>query len=1352
MRYELGKTYNFEVNKNFGEDEDFIRLIVPDYGEVHLPKLKFQREEPLPDSLKCRVKTFIYGRPVLSHFFAGYVNRLYPQATQGKKEYGFTVLELPAKPGDPYVLEDRYGIRYNLATDNAFLGEGQKVFCRFDKLTSNFYTLKLANGDLLPPFYSPCVFLDKIGVDKRRQRIVISLMDKFLPEAKADFDNGTPFWIVTALKAALPRMTEWFVSADFKRHRNIFCYLVELIRTAGLYLIENSRYLRNLDANRRRALQALLTETVDGLNPVTDALDIATRGREGAFIDNLRQKLGESGYLYHPAHQLSILMLILQKNPALVSHYLGGIFDTIMGWKLDTWTTEPFRSAFVEQFEIYIRQASHEIDLFPQADTAADADRIEKIVTAIALQMVISGNPDTNRYRLNRSLLYRYVSLQRAFKSDELLDKSFKTLMGAKFPLEFNYNNIRQPQQLMTCVTNSSAYSQEIEGVHRYMNGSVELTVSADGCSLRRTDERQSGRVIPNGMMDWLQPQVYLEDVQSLNGNQISSFDAHRRLWANIEKALFEKRLPNAPIEAEKQKVDVGDFVPIIISPEPIERGDNPRWMARIDHEDFITENGYINRNDIVGYKVDYTNLVRDRELMYNALVDEKGRPRHFVAMVKAIDPDGQLHFSLAEDVAQQLTENMNDYTTYHAVIAGVAKDGRYSAICETGYGVYLRRPAEGSYNVGDVVCCRMVDKHNPAEIVAEIEGKAEDGVVINKTRGLAKLLLSICLPDESEEEATEEYMIDADEAMSREDILQIVELIRYKVLSTTNLLGAFDYLHFARLLALIVDNEELAGRLKVHAELLRLHEFYAKNSRIDADELERYRSEVEGYPLLQLVFHRLEIVSWLGDAEHNADLWNTLATSRNHLETTLAQLVMSYNMLPNPKADDGVSESLKKQIAQTLGLNFEMNQLKSYGRENNFNEFKSSLVYPPKKKNEKPLPDPEKQQFVILKNIAAFMNTDGGTLYIGVSDKTHTEVGLFEDFEYYKRYRPSDGKIYHTIKNVDNLIVFLTNLVCNTWGKTVAGSVKIDIDPEASHDVIIVNVEARLDPVYLDGKIYRRINNNSMGVSGNDLDEFLDERKMLVLRQREELRAEAAKEAAEKDMVAMAANSQAAAALSDSAETYADAQEATAGIATSSWRPNVLHSYEEGYVEPAGYLYFDADGSFTRAEEDRWTECALPLVYTAREAEQGMLVMVFDNQKVLKVPMSEVVEKEADRPVSFYSDARPLYISIAMPGDALLTHLSDSKNNLSRRVTPLADYSSLHLTSSPEPIAQVPGVAAVVACETVAESALGAFEGSMAKDMSSRQMGYVLRASCGTEKANQILDDDRRNSRPQQA
>ena len=1360
MRYHIGDILEFDVIKDFGDKEDFFRLHVPGVGEVRLMKLKFQRDEPLPDRLKCRIK-FINGDiPVPGHFVPQYVNKFYKSGMNQRRDFEFTVVALPVHAGDKFILEDKFGIRYNLDGRGNILAEGQKVMCHFTKMTNTLFNLELTKTDMRMPFFTPQTFLAEIGVAGSMSAVLIRMAEASLTEAREEYEANNPLWVVTALKTAVTQLSELFVRSDIKRHNAFFRELLRIIRTACLYLIENSRFLRNLSDSQRRSIQAVLTEVVESLEPYRDTLKLVVDSCQCEFVESLMHKLRESGYLYHPARQFSMLMMIFRTQPELVQQYLGRIFETIMEWRLETWTTEPFRSAFVGQFELYIRQACREIDLLPQADTEADADRIEKIVTAIALQMLISGDSTSDRYRRNRSLFYRYISLLRPVKGPDLLDKAFLTLMGVNFPLEFNYDTIKEPMMLMTRATVRPTDDKcRLESIHTYREGGVEFTVSADGIALRRTDENNAGRVLPNGMMDWLSPQVYLDGVQSLNGSQIHSFDAHRRLWTNIENSLFEIR--EQPEEPEEQhKAEAGDVVKIVISAEETPRSDNPRWVALIDDEHYLPSPGYIFRDDIVGFTLRSQDLDRDRQAAQSAFIGENGRPRHFRATVKDVDQDGRCHFSLLADVAEQCSNLMNYDDTYRAVIAQ-KHDNEYSAIAETGYGIYLTRQPDDDFEPGDIVTFRIYDRSNPYHIVGTIIDMADSDTIIDKVSAFSNLMKGICVIVDGDEDDEDNMILDVDETLSREDVSEIIELIRFKAISSSTLLLAYDYLQFGRILAIAIEDSQLAERLQIHADLLRMHQFYATNRRVDAEELELYRPKVQGYPLLEVVFHRLEIVSWLGDSDRNDDLWKTITMQRNLLESNLARLVLSYNMLP-PVAegdnDQGVSEGLKSKIAKMLGVNFEARQLKSYGQENQFIEFKSSIVYPARKfKHEKLKADPEAQQFVILKVIASFLNSSGGTLYIGVNDMTHCEAGLFEDFEYYKHHRASIGTFQYDMRSADNIAVFLANLVRFTWGNIVAGSVQIEPDSEASRDVIIVKVLPRTRPVLLDDKIFVRRSGNINLLNDKEREEFIEERKELENLKREERRTREAAAEAEKQLAEVKAEvPEALKAAPPALELPQDvpaAADDSVGISTSAWRHNVLHEWEDGYLTPAGYLYFRDGNTFVRTTEDRQydydDDCLLAMAFTEREATQGVLVIVFDSKRVLKIPMSEIMEKDIDRTVGFSAAGTPVFATIAHPSDALMAYLTDNKNTLYRRVIPLADIESQHLNSSPVAITDAPGVAAVDTCEIVAASSLGAFAGSMQKDMSTRQIGYTLRTVAGSEKAKQTIIDDRSASAP---
>lgn len=78
--------------------------------------------------------------------------------------------------------------------------------------------------------------------------------------------------------------------------------------------------------------------------------------------------------------------------------------------------------------------------------------------------------------------------------------------------------------------------------------------------------------------------------------------------------------------------------------------------------------------------------------------------------------------------------------------------------------------------------------------------------------------------------------------------------------------------------------------------------------------------------------------------------------------------------------------------------------------------ELKTSIVFPPEKNNQ---PDIDTQIIAILRALLALMNHDGGTLYIGIHDKTKAVLGIQNDLPYlntgtdFERHYPADKDGY---------------------------------------------------------------------------------------------------------------------------------------------------------------------------------------------------------------------------------------------------------------------------------------------------------------------------------------------------
>ncbi len=123
-----------------------------------------------------------------------------------------------------------------------------------------------------------------------------------------------------------------------------------------------------------------------------------------------------------------------------------------------------------------------------------------------------------------------------------------------------------------------------------------------------------------------------------------------------------------------------------------------------------------------------------------------------------------------------------------------------------------------------------------------------------------------------------------------------------------------------------------------------------------------------------------------------------------------------------------------------------------------------------------------------VARAVAGFLNADGGTLLIGVRDKTHEPVGLDAD---YRHVQPHNG---------DGFINWLDTMLQTTLGHGGARRVISRIDEIDGVEVCRVDVPASSRPVWAtfgskDPVLYVRRNNSTRAVPTEELDAFLADR-----------------------------------------------------------------------------------------------------------------------------------------------------------------------------------------------------------------------------------------------------------------
>lgn len=161
--------------------------------------------------------------------------------------------------------------------------------------------------------------------------------------------------------------------------------------------------------------------------------------------------------------------------------------------------------------------------------------------------------------------------------------------------------------------------------------------------------------------------------------------------------------------------------------------------------------------------------------------------------------------------------------------------------------------------------------------------------------------------------------------------------------------------------------------------------------------------------------------------------------------------------------------------------------------------ELKSSMIYSP----ETNLPD-SRQHFNIAREIAAFMNADGGDLYLGVNDKGFV-VGIDNDLDALNEAVISgqygtDEKFAPYKPTHDGYMQKLDNIICFMLGKFAATFVRADFLKEGDVEYVKIHVNpSKTQFIYLgNGKsqdVYVRCGQSSRKFEGKDLIDYSEKR-----------------------------------------------------------------------------------------------------------------------------------------------------------------------------------------------------------------------------------------------------------------
>ncbi len=1290
-----GAHTRLKVDKEKSKD-NFFTLLTDDIEDLpagftisnSIPKLKFQTKEPIPDYLDIYVKDNKDG-----YIFVGQdLTRIIPRFYSVGEEYLFKIKGKKIGRNGAYEVEDENGLYFTLNKAPEGLTRGKTVKCKVLKINNVYVLLKysgLLSQKIKLQFKSLQSWLEVSGCEADEEKISSLLSETTdLSPALEQLEAKDSDWIFTLLHLFSQNVTKFLIEAkDSPERMDLIRMMMKWLEQVCMYIIQRSGYLRDCNPDQRAELQETLSGYIEMFRQYEKATALISENKDEVFIDTIFEDLKQAGFLYHPSEQFRIMMTILRLRPDLIKSRLNNLFEALHSWPVSTWKADPFRSALVDQLEIYISENCEHLNSVPMSETqnGSGNQQLTHLVRSIAIQSLLATPYDRIDLAHNKSMFYRFLSNFRTRDVDDLLYKAVGSLLGHEYKGDFSWEDTSRFQLLQekaSTLKNSNIDISLPPKVYTLQNAIIELRLKE--LTVRERYATDDNSVLPNGLISWMSPKIMLtERVRTPNASKKNDLKAYEEMWGNIENCLFPASDPDATTEIDIKKVrpEDGDEVEIIIDDckfDPTASEGHKLKFHCVVVSDEYEGSGWLTActEDFVAW-LDEKDFPRNYNGDLDIFCDERGVPLIFPATVK--NSGKELYFTMKKDIKEALAEAVELNEESQAVIRHVDyKNRRYVCLSDKGYTLLVDMDEQnGGYSTGTVVRVKYLgmNHYTPDYWEGEIVEYVKSDDCYTKVNPLRSIMQTLGRQQEVGDEEADSEVIEAQEVMSREEMREIILMLQRRAYAEKEYLQAFNYLGLAALLAKAIDDDSLRAEIKLHQRLLAQLQYYARNREVNHEELAKHKDQLGDNDILKKLYTKLDIVASIARPERNNHLWE-LTTQEDETERLLASLVLSLNMLPEEESYEVVRKNINSEIAKVLNVNSAEKNLKYYGEEDQHMEFKSSLVFTNKKEDHMAARR-EAQEREILEIICGFLNSEGGYLYIGVNDLGY-EAGLAEDL----RYRRSRGRK----ATLDGMIVDLENLIHRNLPGAAQDHIRIMSDPEAEKGVIKVEVDAVERPVVLDGNIFVRHSTSTRPKLGKDLDDFIKMRSENYRDFKNRQLRNSYEEAIENNpqpndaQLSPTASKNSVQELtpqpSDSAiesgqptsETSAFATPASTKIATGTHRPNILHNWEDGYVHPVGYIYFYPDSTFDAFQEDKFKDLEEegPLALAILENEvDDMLIATFEDGTVCRIPVKEILEMEPGVRYDHWNGSKLTAVNIAPKGTVLTTFLVAESNEM---------------------------------------------------------------------------------------
>lgn len=1267
----------------------FYKVRTSDGQEFNLKKFKFQENDDIPDYLDCFVKS---ENPLsIGQDIASLIKRFYKEG----RDYDFKVKDIKINGHEThYDVEDQYGFQFKLFNVPILLNRGTQTKCKILKINGiNVYLKYEGTSSRSFPldFYDMKKWLDVVGhpelIDRFREMLTT---EPEFQEALIKYNENDATWILEVLKVFSQYMSDWLIKCQ--ANPQLLKRITTRLKIASdvcLYIIQESDYLKSCSFEQRNLLQKRLADYVTKFEEYLTGANYIIENTYEEFINKIFYRLKEAGYIYNPSRQISIMMTILKLQPKLINDLMRRLFEALHNWKLSNWESEPFRKALIDQLQIYIEENYGKVNILPPNDSSFQNKNISRMIIALAIQRILAREGDNIDLNLNRAIFYRYISYLLPKKVDSLLEKGIQSILGIESPNEFNWEDTETPPILFERSSHPfNNVDQENLLIKTFSSSKGNVTLYPDHIEIVGKGASNDATVIPNNMFEWLSPSISLADqIEVKISQKTKGLKKYKDLWDQIIFSLNGNSEDEIETE-EKKWPENNDIVKVSIDDYRILKVGNPE--ERLQFHCIIRDEHYYGEGWMPCDGRHMIGWLRDKDYPLNFdgslrfANSEDGSPLLFDANVE-ITSSGELQFKMNSQIEEYLLKTCNTGDEFKAIVTHF-DDKNKVWLCLTEIGATFKIPIEDNkeeLHVGKLVRVKCIEMERNSTtslfFIGELsEDQSDMPMNIKKSECLFNLMQG--LGDPSPEEENYE-VVETSQVMSHEELMELIFILRRRAFSEEEYIKAYNYLGLVLVLCNIANDESLAEDVSLHMQLITFLQDFGNNEKLDMSMLEEFESKTNLTIMLDRLLTRLKIVANLGILENSTWLLSKIQEPNNEMERELASLVLSHNMLP-PELESS-KKDIKNEIAMRLKVNNTAMTSKYYGEESQTVEFKSSLIFKAGKHELGGGFNPEGQLLEITQSICAFMNARGGRLFIGVN-RWGYENGLNDDLtEMERRYK---------VNTFEDMRLYLQNHLFKVLPLHARNKVRVNPDEQSKKGVMIVEVDPVRKPVELNGVIHIRLGSTKRDLWGDDeKNEFINQRpheyQLLMAKMGisvEEVNPEEDNSLQQAESVlASQTISNDIAVNSDKAvipTNINNAEDDSSKLQMGSHRPNVLHYWEDNYVEPWRYIYFKSGNKIFISETDMSLDyeedCRLALTILEQEKD-NYLILTFYNNKMLVFPVNKLDKLQLNQEIRLHKDSQLKSVNIASGNDYIINVIKNKQGNLHYRLERISDMVS---------------------------------------------------------------------------